>query len=257
MLNSKNLEESNREDILAALSKVSMDLLDPSRVFDELNQTSPQLSFADTFYANEENLDEFDWTGIKFESSSDVEHDYEVIKSIHQEEPLNWMDFCQYIESSIANGYLWEVEPASYLLTPQVNAVRSNISRNKRHEQKQDVHKLLRQLDRLPTNGVDILCTDENIFEANYKVVNNFEMNVPLRIYSQDEEFVIKADLPNIIFNSPSADEVYFPEQLNFKSVLALLPDRINTRQLHPTFIDGQFRLELPKREEQKSKKIK
>lgn len=257
MFNGKNIETTNCEDMWAALGKVRMDLLDPYRAFDELNQTSPKLSWSETFCASEENLDEFDWTGIKFEGSNDSNHDYEVIASIGQDHPLNWEEVNQSIAGSIAKGYLWEIDPEEFSLIPQVNTFRNRQSRINHRESKQDMNKLFRQLDRLPANGVDILGLDDNIFENSYKVVNNFEMNVPLKIYSQDEEFVIKADLPDIIFNSPSADELYFPEQLNFKSVLALLPDRINTRQLHPTFIDGQFRLELPMREEQKSKKIK
>lgn len=256
MLNGQNTEAKNQDQIWAALSKVSMDLLDPYRAFDELDQTGPTLSFADYFYASEENLDEFDWTGIKFDNNSDLDHDYNVIESTSQKELLNWTDFCQYIEASIANGYLWEADPAEYSLTPRVNFVR-NRHRTNRREAKQDTNKLMRQLDRLPINKVDILSPDDSVFEASYKVVNSFEMNVPLKIYSQDEEFVIKADLPDIVFNSSSTGEAFYPEQLNFKSVLALLPDRINTRQLHPTFVDGQFRLELPKREDLKSKKIK
>lgn len=257
MLNDQNIAVMNHEDIWAALSTVSMDLLDPYRAFDELNQTGPTLAFADYFYASEENLDEFDWTGIKFESNNDFDHGFNMIESINQENSFNWSDFSQYVEASIANGYLWEADPEEYLLTPRVNVVHNKILRNNRREAKQDTGKLWRQLDRLAINAIDILSPDDNVFETNYKVVNSFEMNVPLRIYSQDEEFVIKADLPDIIINSTSAGEVFFPEQLNFKSVLALLPERINTRQLHPTFVDGQFRLELPKREDQKSKKIR
>jgi len=77
-------------------------------------------------------------------------------------------------------------------------------------------------------------------------------MKVPLEIYGKGEELVIKADIPDILFNSANAEDMKVP----FKSVLALLPERINTRQLKPTFVDGQFRLELPKREDKRNRQI-
>ncbi len=256
MLNHQNNDAMNNDEIWEALNKVSMDLLDPYRAFDELNQAEPTYAFADCFYASEENLDEFDWTGIKFERDGNFDQGINIIDSINQDISLNWPDFCQYIEASIANGYLWEADPTEYSLIPGINIVPNRMPGSSRREAKQDSGKLLRQLDRLAINPVDIFSPDDRILEAGYKVVSSFEMNVPLKIYSEDEEFVIKADLPDIVFNNTSA-EGFFPEQLNFRSVLALLPDRINTRQLQPTFVDGQFRLELPKREDQKSKKIK
>lgn len=256
MLKGKNPEDTNREDIWTALNKVSMDLLDPYRDYEEINPATPNVSYGDSFYANEENLDEFDWTGIKFEDSSQLDLDYEVVENNYEEKMPDWDELINYMETAATQGCFWDATPEEYGLTPQVNAIRSNSFQSNRRETKQDVNRLMRQFDRLPANGVDIFCLDDRVFDASYKIVSNFEMNVPLKIYSQDEEFVIKADLPDIVINNDRAG-VVFPEKLNFKSVLALLPDRINTRQLKPSFIDGQFRLELPKRQEQKSKKIK
>lgn len=256
MLDSKDFEMKKREDIWEALNAVRMDLLDPYRAYDEISQTSLRLEFADHFSVSEEDLDAFDWTGIKFANYNDDKHDYMMINSKGEEKSLNWAEICQAVESAIAAGYLWDLEPIEYDFIPLVNPIYSRMFRTNRRDSRQDANKLLRQWERMPSNLVDILNPDDNVFEASHRVVNNFEMNVPLKIYSQDEEFVIKADLPDIVFNN-TTEELVFPEHLNFKSVLAMLPDRINTRQLQPTFIDGQFRLELPKREEQKNKKVK
>jgi HSP20 family molecular chaperone IbpA len=111
---------------------------------------------------------------------------------------------------------------------------------------------MLRQLKRLEDNPGDILLLDDSAFDRSYNKVSNFEMKVPLEIYGKDEELVIKADIPDIFFNSTNAED----QSLPFKSVLALLPERINTRQLKPTFVDGQFCLELPKREGKKNRQI-
>lgn len=257
MFTSNQFDVKKREEIWAVLNTVSLDLLDPYRAYDEISQSSPALVFADHFLVNEENLDEFDWSGIKFEGYGDSNHDYQVVNNQVQEIPLSWTEICREIEASIAAGYFWDEEPVEYQAVPLINPLYSRLNRNNRREAKHDVSKLFRQWDRLPANVMDILSPDDLIFENNYRIVNNFELNVPLKIYSQDEEFVIKADLPDIVFNNMATEEVAFPEQLNFKSVLAMLPDRINTKQLQPTFIDGQFRLELPKRDEQKAKKIR
>lgn len=257
MLDDKNLASSQRIEIWNALNKVTLDLLDPYRAYDELNAAMPNLIFADHFTATEENLEEFDWTGIKFEHNAEIDQSYLDYARHSKEEPMEWAEICQHIEQSIADGYLFDTEPVETKHAPYVNPLYSRVPVSSRRESKQDVQKMLRQWEKVPSNIIDILSPYDNVFENNYKAFNSFEMNVPLRIYSKDEEFVIKADPSDIVFNTIAAGETGFPEQLNFKSVLALLPDRINTRQLQPSFVDGQFRLELPKREEQKSKRVK
>lgn len=257
MNDSTEFASEKRNDIWNALNKVTLDLLDPYRAYDELNITTPNLSFADHFTATEENLDEFDWTGIAFENYNEPEHSYVNYTRKPAEKSMEWAALCQHVEQSIANGFLLDTEPVETRFTPYVNPLYSRMPVSSRREPKQDIQKLLRQWDRLPANTIDILSPYDSVFESGHRLFNSFEMNVPLKIYSQDEEFVVKADPSDIVFNMKAAGETGFPEQLNFKSVLALLPDRINARQLQPTFVDGQFRLELPKREEEKNTRVK
>ena len=229
-------------------------MLDPYRAFDELNQAEPTYAFADCFYASEENLDEFDWTGIKFERDGNFDQGINIIDSINQDISLNWPDFCQYIEASIANGYLWEADPTEYSLIPGINIVPNRMPGSSRREAKQDSGKLLRQLDRLAINPVDIFSPDNRILEAGYKVVSSFEMNVPLK-YNEGEGIVFKAE-NHIVFNNTSA-EGFFPEQLNCRSVLALL----RTNQYPATSANlcrlVNFAWNCPKREDSKIQKIK
>jgi len=240
------------EEMWQVLNNFSGDFLDIYQAYEEVQDTTPTPSFNSKFEASEENLDAFDGSGMQF--------NYELGKnSLHDATPkkVDWDELFASIETTVANGNLFEVAANEYVSTLQYS---SNVLRRSSAYYKgetQDMSFLMRKLDRLPVNNVDILSTNDSVFEKSNYVVSNFEMKVPLEISRQNEELIITADIPDILFNSSNAEDMKFPEQINFKSVLALLPERINTRQLQPTFVDGQFRLELPKREEKRTRKIK
>lgn len=237
------------EEMWQVLNNLSGDLLDIYQAYQEVPISNPPLNFTSQFKVSEENWDAFDWSSMHYEFD-------QVSLQDAVPEKVDWDELFRSIETTVAKGCLWETDASEYRPTLQYGA---NVLRRSAAYYKgdtQDMGLLLRQLDRLPANNVDILSTDDSVFEKSYYVVSNFEMKVPLEIYGQGEDLIIKADIPDILFNSLNASDMKLPEQINFKNVLALLPERINTRQLRPTFIDGQFRLELPKREEKRAKKI-
>ncbi len=77
-----------------------------------------------------------------------------------------------------------------------------------------------------------------NIFEG------DFDMDVPVRIYASDEEVIVKANFPWMKSNST---ENIYPDELNLKSVLSILPVRVNSREVKASFVNGEFKLEFPK----------
>ena len=197
-----------------------------------------------SFDASQENLDEFDWSGMQYNFNLDL------TEPVSKE--IDWNEVNALIDTAIANGHLIEPEATDYSSRRYFG---TNVLRSAGTYYKGDTYDkefMMRQLKRLEDNPADVLSLDDSAFEMSYNRVSNFEMKVPLEIYSKGEELVIKADIPDILFNSTNAEDL----QLPFKSVLALLPERINTRQLKPTFVDGQFCLELPKRESKRNRQI-
>lgn len=254
MVHSQNIPQ-NWVQILEALNENHVDLLDVNRTFQELEPITPVLSCSKSFTVQDVDLDEFDWAGIKF-----ADFDFNarsLVANGVKPAAFDSKEFYKSVEAIISNGYFWEADDEDYSPSPEFRMSLGLQPKTKAQFEKSDVNKMLRQFNRLPNNELDVLSSEDTIFESNYKVVSNFEINVPLKVYSEDEDWVIKANLPDIVFNNTSSGEDVFPEQLNFKSVLALLPDRINTRQLQPSFVNGQFRLELPKREELRSSRVK
>ncbi|HHW61405.1 MAG TPA: hypothetical protein GX404_05835 [Syntrophomonadaceae bacterium] len=65
------------------------------------------------------------------------------------------------------------------------------------------------------------------------------EIKIPLKMRSIDDKYFLEATVPDDLF----------PEQLNFKSVLFQLPERINAGYMKASFQNGSFRLELPSKE--------
>ncbi len=85
---------------------------------------------------------------------------------------------------------------------------------------------------------------------------DGFELDVPVKIYSDDDDIVFRVDAPWMKVESFDDVDLY-PNKLNLKSVLSMLPVTVNSKELKASFVDGEFRLEVPKKEisiEQKSK---
>ncbi len=233
-----------RVDVICQeLNEMSHGLLDIYQDYNNVPNNHLMIS-SESFAISQENLDEFDWSGMQYDLHFD---------SADTTPPeINWDEVNALIDTAIANGHLIEPDEADYSAKRYYG---SNVQRGAGTYYKgdtRDMNFMLRQLKRLEDNPADILSLDDHAFDRSFNMVSNFEMKVPLEIYGKGEELVIKADIPDILFNSSNAEDLKVP----FRSVLALLPERINTRQLKPTFVDGEFRLELPKREEKRTRKI-
>lgn len=231
------------EAIWEDLNELRGGLLDIYQDFDQAPSCQTEFS-SEKFIVSQENLDEFDWAGMQCHFVFDVDSS--------EPKQIDWNEVVASIETAIANGHFMEPDASDYY---PVRPYGSNVVRQSSAYYKGDTLDtgfMLRQLNRLGDNNADILSLDDSAYDRSYNRISNFEMKVPLEIYGQDEELIIKADIPDILFNSNEAGDM----KVQFKSVLALLPERINTRQLRPTFIDGQFRLELPKREPKQIRKI-
>jgi HSP20 family molecular chaperone IbpA len=231
------------EAICRELNELNHGLMDIYQEYGEAPAYDSAVS-SEKFKISQENLDEFDWSGMQYNFSLDLTE--------AAPKAIDWNEVDALINEAIANGHL--VEPEAYDYSSK-RYYGSNILHSAGTYFKGDTHDknfMLRQLKRLEDNPADVLSLDDSVFDRSHNKVSNFEMKVPLEIHGEGEELVIKADIPDILFSSANAEDLNVP----FKSVLALLPERINTRQLKPTFVDGQFRLELPKRENKKDRQI-
>jgi hypothetical protein len=181
------------ETICSELNHLSHGLMD---IYQSYNDAPAyQSTFApEKFAVNQENLDEFDWSGMQYDFNVDL------FETAPKE--INWDDVNASIDEAIASGHL--IAPAAIDYAPK-RSYGHNVLRSAGTYYKGDIRDMdfmLRQLKRLEANPADIFSLDDSAFDRSYNMVSNFEMKVPLEIYGQGEELVIKADIPEILFNS-------------------------------------------------------
>ncbi len=118
------------------------------------------------------------------------------------------------------------------------------------------LEEILYSFDNWAGTKLDILGPYGDIDYNNNIFAENFELNVPVKIYSEDDDLVFKVDAPWMKVESFDDVDLY-PSKLNLKSVLAMLPVTVNSKELKASFINGEFRLEVPKNEISVEEKIK
>lgn len=121
-----------------------------------------------------------------------------------------------------------------------------------------DWHKLFQEIETRVSNGF-LWETEQEDYQVSQELLQSLfgadkvstadatTVKIPLKMRSIDDEFFLEAQVP----------EDLFPEQLNFKSVLFQLPERINAGYMKASFQNGSFRLELPSKEVFELSKLK
>ncbi|MGI5880680.1 MAG: hypothetical protein ACOX6L_08820 [Syntrophomonadaceae bacterium] len=112
---------------------------------------------------------------------------------------------------------------------------------------------LLAQFDNWSGTPMDILSFYGDVDYGHNIYEEGFEMDLPIKIFSSNEDIIVKASVPWIKVDSFEAMDVY-SNQINLKSVLSLLPVRVNSREMKVSFVDGEFKLEMPRIEEKETK---
>ncbi|HZK43970.1 MAG TPA: hypothetical protein VFC73_06740 [Syntrophomonadaceae bacterium] len=162
------------------------------------------------------------------------------------------------LEASFSNGMLWEADLDSFTTNPEVEKsffMEAVEHRNKAMTEK-SLETILSEFDNWTGTPIDILSLYGDI-DFGYNIfTDGFEMDVPVKIVGEADDLVFKVDAPWMKINTFKDVDLY-PSRLNLKSVLSLLPITVNSNELKASFVDGEFRLEVPKNEVELGQKSK
>lgn len=234
----KNLSDV-LNDVLSALNAADYNIFDANLGLEEHPVEnlfySPSVDVTD--------IDSFDCVSI----STDISTAYFRSEAKIQQ---NWSNLSDDIKSGKVS--FWDKLDEPILAQPQYDisaaVIQNNITNTK------SLETVLAEFDSWAGTPVDILSTygdfdmGHNVFEG------DFQMDVPVSIYTLDDELIVKANFPWIKANS---FENIYPSQLNLKSVLSILPVRVNSQEVKASFVNGEFKLEFPKEHKEELSKDK
>ena len=222
--------EKTLDEVLSALN--SGNIFDVELVFDEYYESNGSFAWCE----ETADIESFDCVSVPvlsgnryFRGNGSMEHDWErFVNDIQTGKTMFWDSYDDFILADLADT------KSDY---------HSAIS-NRHLAGSKTLEETLAEFESWEGTPVDILSLygdyeyGHNIFEG------DFDMDVPVRIYASDEEVIVKANFPWI--KSNSAENIY-PEKLNLKSVLSILPVRVNSQEVKASFVNGEFKLEFPK----------
>lgn len=207
--------------------------------FDNLMDSSS--SFAEVYSASLEEAVHFDVKEVdKFDSVSlPASLDAPQKKEVYSQ-----------LEMILSNGMIWETEVDDFI--PNLEVTKSfyyeAVTSRERTISNSSLEKVLDQFDNWAGTPLDILSTYGDIDYGYNIFAQNFTMDLPVKIYSKDDDLVFKLEAPWMKIDTFKDVELY-PSNLNLKSVLSVLPVKINSKELRASFVNGEFRLEVPKSE--------
>lgn len=234
---------------LLELANPGYDLLDPAsapvNVYQEAGEpygfVSPQLS-ADA-------LSQFDSFAIPGEWSLTPKHSTASISE--------WRQAARVMEANLSNGLVWLYEEDDNTpISPEMyhSLFNSAIDHLNSQQPVMSLTEVLTRFDSWAGTPMDIL-SPYGDFDFGHNIFGDgFEVNVPISISSENEEIVVRANIPWMKHNRIDSRDLY-PSQLNLKSVLSLLPVRVNSQEMKVSFENGEFKLEMPRAEEDQSHK--
>lgn len=166
-----------------------------------------------------------------------------------------WAEFFQYLESSLSNGIVWQTEQYDFQPSPELESSFYNtaITHLDSHLSK-SFEETLEDFDKWTGTPVDILSPYGDIDFGNNFFIGDFSVDVPVKIYSEDNNYVLTADVPWIKVDSFAHMDLY-SEKLNLKSVLSSLPISINSQKVRASFQNGEFKIEMPRADTIEQKK--
>lgn len=154
------------------------------------------------------------------------------------------------LEMTLSNGMIWETDIEDF--SPNLEVVKSfyyeALDTRKKTTNNSSLEKVLEQFDNWAGTPLDILSTYGDIDYGYNIFAQNFTMDLPVKIYSEDDDLVFKLEAPWMKIETFKDMELY-PNKLNLKSVLSVLPVKVNSKELKASFVNGEFRLEVPKSE--------
>lgn len=154
------------------------------------------------------------------------------------------------LEQAFSNGIVWETSADDFVPSLELEKTFYNeaITHRNNTTTKKSLEEVLATFDSWVGTPIDILSPYGDIDFGNNIFADNFAMDVPVKIYSEKDDLVFKVDAPWMKVEAFDDVDLY-PSQLNLKSVLSMLPVTVNSKELKASFVDGEFRLEVPKNE--------
>lgn len=224
--------EKNLSEILNALNSVDFNIFDVDSAFEE----SREIPFSYTPVADNVDIDAFDCVSIPTFSASayvkkqnKAEHDWEAFAhDIKTGNSMFWDSYDEFILADLAETNLDFLFPFMY----------------EHIEEDQTLEEVLAEFEGWTGTPVDILSIYGDYDYGHDIFAGDFDLDVPVKIYANDDEVVVKANFPWM--KSNMSEDIY-PDKLNLKSVLSVLPVRVNSQEVKASFVKGEFKLEFPK----------
>lgn len=231
--------KENQRNNLWQLENIGDNLLDPTAALAEICN-EPQYTPDPAPQLSAEDLDRFDTLSF-------------VIPTPMTEHRNEWNEKLRFLEASLSNGCVWlfdEDRDEEDCAQTYQRLFQTAVDHLNQQQTSQSVEEVLALFDSWAGTPLDILSPygdidfNHNIFE------DSFEVNVPVSIISQNEEIIVKANMPWIKAQNFKNLDDQAGIQVDLKSVLSLLPVRVNSQEVKVTFENGEFRLEAPRMEE-------
>ncbi len=232
---------------LLELANPGYDLLDPASALDVYQEVRETYAFVSPQLSSDE-LSQFDSFAIPGELS---------LKPKRSASNSVWRHVARVMEANLSNGMVWLYdEDDDTPISPEMYQSLFNSAIDHLNSQQPDISftELLNRFDSWAGTPMDIL-SPYGDFDFGHNIFGDgFEVNVPISISSENEEIVVRANIPWMKHDRIDSRDLY-PSELNLKSVLSLLPVRVNSKEMKVSFENGEFKLEMPRVEEAQSHK--
>ncbi len=222
------------------LDNLGYELLDPTAALAEL-ANEPQYVPTPAPQLSAQDLDNFDTLSFAVPSAP-------ITQVTQPDNPVNWNEEFRYLEASLSNGCIWSFdEDQSDEVCVQTYQTLFNSALDILNQQKpsKTTEEVLAEFDSWVGTPLDILSPYGDI-DFNHNIYEDeFEVSIPVSIISQNEEIIVKANMPWVkAKHFKNSDHL---PSIDMKSVLSLLPVRVNSQEVKVSFVNGEFRLEAPR----------
>ncbi len=227
-----NLSEvtSPRIDVLS-----NYNLLDPTLAYLEMSGEE-EYHPSPLFSVIINDIDSYDTVSIQVEQVSSMEHGS---NSSHKSD---WKDIFADIERCAADHIFGHgiMEPGA---SSEMEATfsRSAISLVKGTGTSKSKQRMFKHLENQTGDSFDILGFNES---RDVYIPGN-EVNIPLRLYMEDGELVLRVNLPPMGLRE-MGNVRFFPGGMNMRSMLSHIPRQINTNNFQASINGGEFKLVIP-----------
>ena len=174
------------------LENLGYELLDPTAALAEL-ANEPKYTPAPVAQLSTQDLDNFDTLNFAVPSATFTN---QVAKP---DNPANWNEEFRHLEASLSNGCIWsfdEDQSEEVCLQTYRNLFNSAVDLLNQQKPSKSTEEILAEFDSWVGTPLDVLSPYGDI-DFNHNIYeDSFEVSVPVRIISQNEEIIVKANMP-------------------------------------------------------------